>query len=114
VIFFCIFDQILIEFTSKQVLAFRPKFDRTNQISPFFPFSAALGFVLNFSKNNQILQAILKNIGLINCFAAYHPTVRRQPQCGVYLLFLFFPSIICRFGECQPPETARIAGLTAR
>jgi hypothetical protein len=40
-------------------------------------------------------------------------TCRRQPQCGVYLLFLFLSTTICIFGECHPPETARIARLTA-
>jgi hypothetical protein len=41
-------------------------------------------------------------------------TPRRQPQCGVYLLFLFFSCIVYRFIECQPPKTARIARLLAR
>jgi hypothetical protein len=41
------------------------------------------------------------------------PNAGRQPQCGIYLLFLFFSFIVCRFCECQPPETARIARLTA-
>jgi cytochrome b561 len=36
-----------------------------------------------------------------------------QPQCGVYLLFLFLSPIVYRFVECQPPKTARIARLTA-
>ena len=35
-------------------------------------------------------------------------TPRRQPQCGVYLLFILLTSIINRFGECHPPKTARI------
>jgi hypothetical protein len=34
----------------------------------------------------------------------------RQPQCGIYLLLRLLSSTICRFGECQPPETARIVG----
>gem|GEM_PF-3370183 len=39
-----------------------------------------------------------------------HITPRGQLQCGVYWLFLFFTSIIDRFGEYLPPETARIGG----
>jgi len=38
----------------------------------------------------------------------------QQPQCGIYLLYVYFPFIVCRFGECQPPGTARFARLTAR
>jgi hypothetical protein len=30
----------------------------------------------------------------------------------VYLFFILLSTIICRFGECQPPKTARIARLT--
>jgi hypothetical protein len=33
---------------------------------------------------------------------------RRQPQCGVYLFLTLLTTIICRFDECHPPETARI------
>jgi hypothetical protein len=32
----------------------------------------------------------------------------RQPQCGVYLLFLFFSFIVYRFGDSHPPESTRI------
>jgi len=45
---------------------------------------------------------------------ALPPTPRRQPQCGVYMLYVYFSFIVCKFGEYQPPETARIARLTAR
>jgi len=41
-------------------------------------------------------------------------TVRRQPQCGVYLLLFLLSVIICRFGECQPPANDRTARLLAR
>jgi hypothetical protein len=34
--------------------------------------------------------------------------VGRQPLVRIYLLLLFFSYMACRFGECQPPETARI------
>jgi hypothetical protein len=30
------------------------------------------------------------------------------------LFYVCFSHIVCRFGECQHPETARIARLTAR
>jgi len=50
---------------------------------------------------------------LVVIFLKSHITPRRQPQCGIYLLFLFFTTSVCRFGECQPQETARIARLTA-
>jgi hypothetical protein len=34
-------------------------------------------------RTKKILQAILKNIGLISVFAAYHLTFRRQPPGGI-------------------------------
>jgi hypothetical protein len=32
----------------------------------------------------------------------------------VYLFLSLLTTIVCRFGECRHPETARIARLTAR
>ena len=53
-LFFRIFDQILIEFSSKLVLSSSTKIWSPKPNPPFvFLFSAAWGFVLNFSKNNQ-------------------------------------------------------------
>ena len=44
---------------------------------------------------------VLIGLGLTHC---------RQPHCGVYLVFPFFTSYVCRFGGCQLTETARIVG----
>jgi hypothetical protein len=41
-------------------------------------------------------------------------TLRRQPQCGIYLFLPLLTSIIYRFVDRLPPETASIARLTAR
>jgi hypothetical protein len=64
--------------------------------------------------NNKIFMR--KNLAISEYFSQikYVLTPRRQPQCGIYLLSLFLSSFVCKPGECLPPETARIARLTAR
>jgi hypothetical protein len=42
------------------------------------------------------------------CFLHLAVTPRRQPQYGVYLLFVFSCVLIYRVVECQPSKTARI------
>jgi hypothetical protein len=67
--------------------------------------------ILLFSKLANNLELVVRfRLFFIECTI----TPRRQPQCGVYLLFLFLTFTVYRFGECQPPENARIARLTAR
>jgi hypothetical protein len=44
----------------------------------------------------------------------YQLTVRLQPQCGVYLLFLLPSFFAYRLGDRLPPGAARIARLQAR
>jgi len=57
-------------------------------------------------ENDFILYLVCFSINII-------ANAGRQPQCGIYLLFLLLSFIGCRFGECNPPETARISRLHA-
>jgi hypothetical protein len=59
----------------------------------------------HFSRKNQRFYG---TIHASASFLKWQVTYSQQPQCGFYLLFLFLSYIVCRFGECQPPETARI------
>jgi len=66
---------------------------------------------------------IHEEIGFLYCFAkagkihnipSSGGLTRRQPHVRGLLDVSALYSINCKFGECQPPETARIARLTVR
>jgi len=42
------------------------------------------------------------------------PNVAPATAVRILLIVILLSNILCRFGECQPPETARIALFTAR